>query len=61
MNLQGYQLVEALRKEADDVAREDRAALMRNAASYIEQLIKENRELSDERDTLEDELRRERE
>jgi hypothetical protein len=41
----GYELIAALEDEANDVAREDRAQLMRDAARYIEELIRENREL----------------
>lgn len=41
--MRGYEIGTALRREADDVAREDRAALMREAAREIERLIGEVR------------------
>lgn len=45
--LHGYALAAALRREADDIAREDRAELVRAAANEIEALIVENRRLLD--------------
>ncbi len=45
--MRGYQLAERLRQEANEVAVEERAQLLRDAATEIENLIKENRELAD--------------
>jgi len=47
--MRGYQLIEALRKEADEVATPERARLMRMAAEEIERLILEVRKLLDEK------------
>ena len=41
--MKGYELIQALRNEADDTATESRAELMRDAAKEIESLIQENR------------------
>jgi len=46
-NLHGYNLACALRKESTEIAREDRAALMLEAAQEIEMLLRENRSLED--------------
>lgn len=43
--MKGYEIANALRREADDVAREDRADLMRAASLEINDLIQQNRDL----------------
>lgn len=45
--MKGYKLIEALRKEADEIATESRAGLVREAAKEIENLILQNRALQE--------------
>ena len=46
-NLHGYALAKRLREESEDIAREDRAALVAAAAQEIADLVQQNRALSE--------------
>lgn len=48
--LRGYALSQALRKESDDIANDERRELVRNAADEIERLIMEYRAMKDSYD-----------
>jgi hypothetical protein len=49
-NLTGYALVNALREDAKDCARSDRASLLRNAAEEITNLIEELKKTQKKKD-----------